>query len=119
MNRLVIKIFSLIFLIVSCSANKIRQEHDDVLSEVAKEVCKCYDSFSDSDVNLNKLVIRECLENDGNKNYIKLFKKYNVNSFKEFDVKKFAMDMLPIISQECKLSKEFVEESFKTIITTK
>jgi len=89
------------------------------LSKVAKEVCKCYDGFSDhSDVDLNKLVIRECLENAGNKNYIKLFEKYDINSFEEFDIKKFVMDMLPIISQECKLSKKFVEESFKATITT-
>lgn len=113
-------ILGLIFttsIFITCIAQKSNnQKEDSVLDKITNDLCICYNKNSDkSEDDIDKLILRECLEESTEQNVQEITKYYNVNSYKEINLKKYFDDVRPKISEKCKLSKQFVEESFKTI----
>lgn len=116
MKNILALIFSTFFY-VSCIAQQssVHQKNDSLLDKITNELCICYNKNSDkSEDYVDKLLIRECLEESTEQNLKEIIKYYNVSSFKEINLKKYFDDLKPKISEGCKLSKEFINESFKT-----
>lgn len=106
------------FFCVSCitQKNSIFKKNDAVLNKITNEVCLCYNKISNKSENdIDKLLIRECLEEATKQNLKEVTKYYNVTSFKEINREKYFNALKPKITKECKLSESFVNESFETI----
>lgn len=109
-------IFTIAICITCIAQQSKNQKKDSVWDKITNDVCICYNQNSDkSEDDIDKLMLRECLEESTEKNVQEITKYYNVKSYKEINLKKYFDEVRPKIAEKCKLSKLFIDESFKTI----
>lgn len=117
MRNILTLIFSTFFYISSSAQqNNVGQKNDSVLEKVSSELCISFNKISDKSENfLEKILLRECLEESTEQNLKEVLKYYNVGTLNEINLGKYLEDLRPKISEKCKLRNEFISESFKTM----
>ena len=114
----IIGLFFLYFIVSFCNAQQSNSNEKvkPVIEKIVKDTCLCFNENSNRTENyIDKLLLRECLEESAGKNLSELLKHYNIKSFKEIDLKKFLEDLKLKLAKRCKSNEAFIEESFKLI----
>ena len=109
---------SFIFFTTFCFSqnDNLNKQDITVLNQIVENTCLCFNENSNkSEGYLEKLLLRECLEESSEKNLNELLKHYKIKSFQEMDITKYLEDLKEELTKECKSKKEFIVEAFKLI----
>ena len=83
------------------------------LDTIAIDTNACLIKYKESITKENQnIFIRECLENATEKNIKALLKSYKVDDFKTINLKKYIADIIPYLSNRCKLKDKELKLAF-------